>query len=699
MTRNVLFSVMIWMALVAPSLAAEAPPALVPQPRNLERLEGEFALTRDSALTVPDASLPDDQNTMNLLRRRIGEITQPAFPLPTSSDSSGASRIVLGIIGRDKSISEEVEKWPKDRQPQTDEGYVIEVTPKRALLAGKSGAGLFYAAQTFLQLVRSGEKNTLTVPAVRIVDWPESGFRGVMIDSSQGPVPKAETVKRIISSIAEFKLNRYYLYAEAAIEYPNLPLVGEPGGRYTPDEIRDIVAWGAQNYVEVVPCVQFHGHLHTALRMEKFSDLAEIPHGGELTPGPEAVDAFIEQCVKTLVELFPSKYIHVGGDETYELGTGRSAQRFPNQPKGEIYLEHALHIHKIIREHGRIPEVWGDIVLNHPDIIPRIPKDTRIMSWSYFERKDDFSPLVEPFAKANLPFVVCPGIRNWMQIYPNFKSMRTVVQQFLKRGRAGGTAGILNTLWSDTCEEFFSLNYYGFAYGGAAGWQTQAVDEVAFDPAFMKVFHRDESGEILQAYRELLESQVIAESLESGSSILLHWLDPFVESTQKRIVAWEPKLRELRLHAENALEHLYRGKQNPLRNRDLLDYLEYAARRLDFAGLKQLYGPEMSRIYRAARDSKKPEPVELAAVQLGASTKANNCRVYDLIYTTANLKSIYRDLWLRENNPYNLEGTLALWDREIRKYWDLHDALYRAWDEYGKTKNLPPSETLGFYVD
>ncbi|MEW6236332.1 MAG: beta-N-acetylhexosaminidase [Candidatus Omnitrophota bacterium] len=678
-------------------LASASEILLIPQPRSVEILSGEITLSSNAALSIPDASHPDYRNAADLLRRRIGEMTQPDFPLAVAPADSDALQIVLAIAGRDAAA--EAINQLGEKKPQTPEGYFLESTSKRILLAGNSGAGLFYAAQTFLQLLYPIDNHSLTLPAVRISDWPESGFRGVMIDSSQGILPNLETVKRFIASMAEFKLNKYYLYSEDTLEYPNQPLIGETNGRYTPDDIRAIVAAGAQNYVEIVPCVQFHGHLHNNLRVEKYSDLAEVPHGGELSPGQQGVDEFVEKCVKTLAELFPSKSIHAGGDETYELGTGRSRERHPNRPAGEIYLEHALKVQKIIRSYGRTPEVWGDILLNHPEIINSIPKNMRMMTWSYFERQDDFTPLVKPFADAGLPFVVCPGVRNWMQIYPNFKGMSQVVDVFLKRGRESGTDGILNTLWIDTCEELHSLNYYGFAYGAAAGWQPQAPDLEAFERGFAWAFHGDATGDVLKVYHEVLESQVIAESLYSGSSIRLFWLDPFEEEIQKRIVQWEPKLRDMRIHAENALERIYESRQKPLRNADLLDFIEYAALRLDLAGLKLQYGPEMSRIYRAARQSNDRSRIQLAGIQLGASTKANKCRVYDFIFLAGNLKSLYRDLWLRGNTPYNLEGTLALWDREIFRGWEMYDKINQAWEEYYKTKALPAPETLGFYVE
>ncbi len=682
----------------APSCFSQELLPLLPQPRVMERLEGEFVITNQTQIVTPDAGAEAYCYAAKLLTRRIGEIAEPEFQFTTAGDQQ-KGKIVFGILGKDEQIAGAVESMDLETHPKTEEGYVLQVTPKEVVLAGNSGAGIFYAAQTFLQLVRNGEHDTLMVPAVRIVDWPESGFRGVMIDSSQGTQPNVETVKRFIRTFGELKINRYYLYSEDTIEYPNQPLVGEPGGRYTPKDLQEIVQVGKENYVEVVPCVQFHGHLHNVLRMEKYSDLAEIPHGGELSPGQDGVDEFIEDCVKYLAKTFPAKHIHVGGDETYELGTGRSRERFPDQPPGEIYLDHAHHVHKIVRSFGRIPEVWGDILLNHPETIDRIAKDTRMMTWSYFERKDDFGPLVEPFAKAGLPFVVCPGVRNWMQIYPNFKGMRPVIDQFLKKGREYGTDGILNTVWIDTCEELHSLCYYGFAYGGASGWQPETPDLETFERGFAWALHRDESGEILKAYHELLEAQRIAESLYSRSSIRLHWLNPFEESVQKKIVEWEPKLKEMRIHAENAMEKLYWSREKSLRNKDLLDYIQYAAQRIDLAGLKLLYGPEMSRIYHAARESGDAKQIWLAAIQLGASTKANKCRIYDLIFMTGNLKSLYRDLWLRGNTSYNLEGTMVLWDKEIEGFWNMHAAINQAWDEYRSTKELPPPETLGFFVE
>ncbi len=693
-----LFVLLMVFFLLPTTVTSEISP-LLPQPNYVEPMDGEFLFSTSLQIVVPDQFKSNYQNTVLLLENRFNELSHSTLNIIQSSQSSDQTSIVLSILSTDQTADRLWDEFPVAKRPQSDEGYLLFITPKKVVLAGKSGAGLYYAAQTFLQLIHPKENSDLySAPAVKISDSPDLKIRGVMIDSSQGMIPNLETVKRIIRVMGEYKLNRYYLYSEDTLEYPSHPLVGEHGGRYTPDEIRELVAYGAQHYVDIVPCVQFHGHLHNVMRMEKYSDLAEIPHGGELSPGTEGVNDFIKDCVDYLTDTFPASSIHVGGDETYELGTGRSRERFPDKNPGDIYLTHSQQVQQIVCEKNRTPEVWGDIVLNHPEIIPKLAKNLRIMSWSYFER-NDWTPLVKPFADNHLSFVVCPGVRNWMQIYPNFKGMRTVIRDFMNAGRKYGTDGILNTLWIDTCEELYSLNYYGFAFGAAAGWSQDIPDDESFDRAFAWTFHRDPSGEIMKIYSEMLEAQLIAESLYSRSSLRLSWLDPFTEENQKLILKWEPQLREMRIHAENAMEHIYRNRQKPFRNLDTLDFIEYAARRIDLTGLKLQYGPEMSRLYHSARDSGDPKKIQLAAIQLGASTKANKCRIYDLIFMTGNLKSAYRDLWLRDNKPYNIEGTLALWDMEIQRQWKMFTTINNAWEECRHTGKLPAPETVNFYVE
>ena len=668
---------------------------LTPKPKHCDITGRDFRLEPGTVIEITTAFSEKDRFALDLLRDRIAE--RAGLTLPVQRLAKGP-KILLGVGERDvELLDREIGTPPSIPAPESPEGYLLDVNTERAVIFGWSAPGLFYGVQTFIQLMQA-QGRAYQVPGVRIVDWPASPIRGVMVDSSQGALPTVEIVKRIISNMAEFKLNRYYMYAETAVEFTDLPLVGEIDGRYSPEEIAEIVEFGRTHFVDIVPCAQFHGHLHPLLKIERYSDLGEIPHGGEVSPGDENVYRLLESFLDHYARLFPADVIHIGGDETWELGTGRSQERMKGVPRGKLYLDHFLKIYEMVSARGKKCEMWGDIFLKYPETIKQLPKDVRVASWHY-EKHENYDPWVKAFEEANIPFIVCPGTRCWNQVYPNYEAMRDVIDGFLARGRRAGAAGIMNTIWFDVCEELLTPNFYGIAYGGAAGWENSFVDRDTFDRAFAWVFHGDPEGTVMHGYNALLRAQLVGEEMMPYRTTSLFWTNPFDGSLGGRLAEWQPKLRELRLAAEDAIENLLKSKKAGLRNADMLDHLLLAARRFDYAGLKLIYGAEMSRMYRRAVASGDKDRMYWLQTQFGVHAKANQGRLYDLIYGAGNLKTQYRDVWNSQFKPYNLEGVLALWDMEIQQYWHMKWRLQEGFDQYNRTGKPPEPERFGFFVE
>ena len=155
--------------------------------------------------------------------------------------------------------------------------------PDLVVVAGNTATGTFYGLQTLKQLVR-GDGATAFIPAVKIVDWPTMRWRGVSDDISRGPVPTVDYIKRQIRNLAFFKMNMHSFYMEHTFASETHPLIGPEGGSLTPAEIRELVAYARNYHVELVPEQQTFGHLHKALRLEKYAELAETPYGDVLSP-------------------------------------------------------------------------------------------------------------------------------------------------------------------------------------------------------------------------------------------------------------------------------------------------------------------------------------------------------------------------------------------------------------------------------
>ena len=305
------------------------------------------------------------------------------------------------------------------------EGYVLAVNADEVLVAGRSAAGTFYGLQTLKQLVR-GEGAAAFIPAVEIVDWPAMRWRGVSDDISRGPVPTVGYIKRQLRTFAAFKLNMHSFYMEQTFRSDSNPLIGPAGGSLTPDEIRELVAYARRYHIELVPEQQTFGHLHKALKLEKYNELAETPYGDVLSPQQEGSYKLVAAWYRELNELFPGKFFHIGADETFELGEGQS--REAAKARGGCDLLRTSEPCARSAEALRSPSnrFGGDIALNHPDLIGSVPKDMIVMNWDYAPKDDLLSRASKPFKDAGLEQFVCPGV----QLEPDLSEPRCGVKEY-----------------------------------------------------------------------------------------------------------------------------------------------------------------------------------------------------------------------------------------------------------------------------
>ena len=216
-----------------------------------------------------------------------------------------------------------------DRRISDEEGYRLETGKKRTVIYGGTPAGVFYGIQTFLQEVAGG-----TLYKGTIEDAPRYPWRGFMLDEARH-FSGAERVKQLLDIMAYYKMNRFHWHLTDAqgwrIEiksYPDLALVGGRGSHsdpdapvsyYTQDQIRDIVEYAAARHIEIIPEIDMPGHATAANRAypefngggtEQFPDFT-------FNVGKEGTYAYLTSVLREIASLFPSPYIHIGGDEVY----------------------------------------------------------------------------------------------------------------------------------------------------------------------------------------------------------------------------------------------------------------------------------------------------------------------------------------------------------------------------------------------
>src|SRR5262245_25427870 len=501
LTRTLIPCLAIVTALALVGRPAKAQPAgvhLTPGPRQLTTTSEWFQLSRGTRVVLADSKSDDD-------RFAAQDFIDDAKATADASLSIGKGKsrreILIGRIDI-PSISQALKRIGIEAPASlSDEGYLIIAGSGEVLVAGKTAAGTFYGLQTLKQLVRCEGANAF-IPGVRIIDWPAMRWRGVSDDISRGPVPGVDYIKRQIRTEASFKLNLHSFYMEHTFASESNPLIGPSGGSLTPAEIRELVVYARRYHVELVPEQQTFGHLHKALRLEKYAELAETPYGDVLSPQQPGSYKLIADWYRELNELFPGQFFHVGADETFELGEGQSKTEAQAKGVGAVYFEHLNRVRDVLKPYNRRLMFWGDIALNHPDLIGNIPKDMIVMNWQYSAR-DDFNNSIKPFKDAGLEQFVCPGAHTWNQIFPNIEAASKNITNFVRDGQKAGAMGMMNTTWDDDGESLFEMSWYPISLGAAAAWQEGALDISRFDRDFDWSFFRNDGDQFVKAERAL----------------------------------------------------------------------------------------------------------------------------------------------------------------------------------------------------
>ncbi|HJQ32172.1 MAG TPA: family 20 glycosylhydrolase, partial [Pyrinomonadaceae bacterium] len=507
-------------------------------------------------------------------------------------------------------------------------------------------------------------------------------------DISRGPVPTVDYIKRQLRTMAAYKLNLHSFYMEHAFSSTEHPLIGPTGGSLTPAEIRELVAYAKSYHIELVPEQQTFGHLHKALKFEKYNSLAETPYGDVLSPQQEGTYELVADIYKEIDELFPGQFFHIGADETFELGRGQSAEAVKARGIGPVYFDHLKRVRELLLPYKRRLMFWGDIALNHPDLLPSVPRDMIAMNWSYGAQAS-FEARINLFKKAGLEQFVCPGVSSWNQIFPNNDTASVNIVNFVRDGQRAGVLGVMNTEWDDDGETLFENTWYGVALGAAAAWQAAPLDLNAFERDFDWSFFRHEGDGLTKAVRTLGSFNTL---LGVNQTDELFWRDPFTEDFQQNVSRkLEEKTRQMRLDAEDVEETIIRERPRVRRNLQALDSMRLAARRFDHMGRRAQVIEQISRDYWDAYLNLNDRRRVRGGLRRYTGAVYNSLR--EMAEEITELREAYRAQWLRENREYWLASVLARYDLAASRWLSRSKQLEDALRVYDQTSVLPaPSE-------
>ncbi len=611
------------------------------------------------------------------------------------NESNSEVRIQLLLL-KDSEAKDLLKTHELTFDPQMhDEGYIILSRGPLVFVIAESTAGLFYGAQTVKQLVRgAGKDAVLYVPTIR--DWPAMPHRGVSDDWSRGPLPNMDFLKREIRTMAAYKLNIFSPYFEHTFAYASTPVAAFPGGAFTPDEARELVAYATKYHITVIPEQEAFGHLHHVLKFEQYSTLGETPRGAVLAPGDAQSLPQIGEWFGELAKVFPGPYAHIGADETGQLGLGRTHDEVAQKGLGTVYLSFLSQIHEQLAPLHKKLLFWGDIAENSPELVGTLPKDMIAVSWHY-DAAPDFTKNLEPFLKSGLETWVATGVSNWNRVYPNNNEALGNIRAFVRDGQKLGATGMLNTVWNDDGEGIFDENWFGVLFGAAAAWQPGESSQEVFTASYGQAFHRDETGKISQAQQELMAAHAVLNKAGlNDAQDSLFWVDPFSPEGQQAAQKLMPVASEVRLHAERAITLLAEARAAAkLENPEALDAMELGARRIDFIGFKFEAANDCETLYAkaqsAAGDKNRHSEVSEALYTIGS----NNGRLQDIRDGYSQLGQLFEDAWLRDNRPYWLANNRARYERSTEMWIGRSVAWQNVVEHWWSTHTLPSAAEAG----
>lgn len=372
--KSVLFSILL---LIGNSCSDRKEIDVIPMPQSVEYHSGNFTISPETKFYTNLSAESRQALTDYLEGTSLGSV-------PFAESATGNNGIELNLC--DSSIV------------TGNEAYRIEIDKKGVRLSANTETGIFYGLQTLLQLLNNGDNKTL--PALTINDSPRFPYRGLHLDVSRHFFDK-EFVKKQLNAMAYFKMNRLHWHltdgAGWRIEikkYPRLTSfaawrpfdklndwwVGgrtfceqdDPravGGYYTQDDIQEVVAYAAERHITIIPEIEMPGHSEEVLATYPELSCSGKPYvNADFCIGTEKTFEFLENVLLEVIDLFPSEYIHIGGDEASKSSwktCPRCQKRMADEHLNSVDELQSYMIHRIekfLNDHGRKIIGWDEII-------------------------------------------------------------------------------------------------------------------------------------------------------------------------------------------------------------------------------------------------------------------------------------------------------------------------------------------------
>lgn len=311
-------------------------------------------------------------------------------------------------------------------------------------------------------LLQNSKKQDFTLEEI-----PNFESNGIMLDCSRNGVPNTDTIKKYIIRLAEFGMNRLYLYMEDTMEIEGYPYWGYLRGRFSKKEIQECDSYASLFGITLVPCIQTLAHLHSALKQpvfEEYKDIDDI-----LLLEEPKTKKLLTALLRTVSECFSGGIIHLGMDEAAHLGRGRYLEKHGYEEPAKIMKRHLEWLMQECKNLGLTPIIWSDMYLKlnfgvedyyslSEDALPKsqenLSQDVSLCYWDYYNEGVNFyEKYIHLHQKLGNPLIFAGGAWTWNGIAPGISKAWKTTSDALTACCKAGIKDVFCTVWMDNGAE------------------------------------------------------------------------------------------------------------------------------------------------------------------------------------------------------------------------------------------------------
>lgn len=507
---------------------------IIPEPYKMEKLEGNFYFNYDTEIVLDNFCTEKEYGYAKLLVETVKENTGITMPIRKGA-SAGTNEICLHILPEEEEMPEnvkvllgmekgdtawivpdaETEKYWKIRT----ESYELEIAKGRITISARYSTGILYGIQTLRQLVA---QLSMVLPCLKVEDKPQLANRGFYHDATRGRIQTMESYKRLADKLSYYKINQLQLYVEHSYLFRDFSEVWRDDTPLTAEDIMEIDGYCKTLGIELIPSLASFGHLDKVLKTKSFAHLCELEgsdkerfrfydrmaHHTINMSDPDSWD-FIEKMLLEFIPLFSSRQFNLCGDETFDLGKGRSKAMADEIGTQRMYVNFVKKICDCLTSQGLRPMFWGDIIVASPELLHELPKSIVCLTWGYAEEERENS--AKTMDSVGAVQYLCPGVHGWRHLMNKLPSAYANVSRMCEYAKKFNALGLLNTDWGDyghISHQDFSIP--GMIYGAAGSWSVELLAQDEMNRRISRVEFGDTTETVTGILAELSMQEGVA---------------------------------------------------------------------------------------------------------------------------------------------------------------------------------------------